>query len=191
MKLHLRANHPDISKMVEDLDEADRKASEMKELNKDKQGRVLDKFLNMIAFTGMPLSMGDNPHFIEFYKEIDDKIRLPGRKGTTSLLVNVKFGAMYSKLKKLLDRVDSIHSTTDMWSNFKLRSSFIGFTGHVYDPVTKSRVRFRLALRPFNCPHTAPNIIEEATKIFREFGVMEKVSVFNFISLNLYLFFYL
>ena len=73
----------------------------------------------------------------------------------------------YSKSKHLLQktqiplhhqdarqRVDTKHSIADMLSYFKLRRSFIGFTGQVYDQVTKSQVRLRLALWPFNSPHT-------------------------------------
>ena len=161
--------------MVEEEDQRDRETKGTRELTKDKQGRALDKFLDWIAFTGQPLSTSNDPYFIRFYKELNDQVDLPGRKGTTTLLVNVKFRLMYQKLLALLDRVRTIHSTTDMWSNFRLRSSFIGFTGHMYDPLTKSRVTVRLALRPFNSSHTALNIIEEATKIFKELGIMHKV----------------
>ena len=162
--------------MVEEEDEKDRETSSFKELTKDKQGRALDAFLDWIAFSGLPLSTSDNPYFIKFYKELNDQIKLPGRKGTTSLLINVKFRAMYQKLTALLQRVRVVHCTTDMWSNFRLRSSFIGFTGHMYDPLTQSRVCVRLALRPFNSPHTSKNIVEEASKIFRELGIMHKVT---------------
>ena len=162
--------------MVEEEDEKDRESNSLKELAKDKQGRALDAFLDWIAFSGLPLSTSSNPYFIKFYKELNDQIKLPGRKGTTALLVNVKFRAMYQKLKALLDRVRAVHCTTDMWSNFRLRSSFIGFTGHMYDPVTNSRKCVRLALRPFNSSHTAKNIIDEASKIFRELGIMHKVT---------------
>ena len=163
--------------MVEDEDDQDREMKALKELAKDKQGRALDKFLNWIAFSGLPLSTSDDPYFIEFYKELNDQVALPGRKGTTTLLVNVKFRTMYQKLTALLDRVRVVHVTTDMWSNFRLRSSFIGFTGHMFDPLTKSRKCVRLALRPFNSSHTAKNIINEATKIFEELGIMNKVNV--------------
>ena len=147
----------------------------MRELAKDKQGRVIDRYLDWIAFSGQPLSTSSDPHFVKFCEELNDQVKIPGRTGTTNLLVNVKFRSMYQKLTALLDRVRAVHSTTDMWSNFRLRSSFIGFTGHMFDPLTKSRVTVRLALRPFNSSHTAPNIIQEATKIFKELGIMNKV----------------
>ena len=176
LKHHLQTHHKSIAKTVEEEDEKAREANSVRELAKDKQGRALDAYLNWIAFSGLPLSTSDNPYFVKFYKELNDQIKLPGRKGTTTLLVNVKFRAMYQKLTALLQRVRVVHCTTDMWSNFRLRSSFIGFTGHMYDPLTQTRVCVRLALRPFNSPHTSKNIVEEASKIFRELGIMHKVT---------------
>ena len=181
LKQHLQTNHPEIHKMVEDEDDKDRETRAMKELAKDKQGRALNKFLDWIAFSGLPLSTSNDPYFIEFYKELNDQVALPGRKGTTRLLVDVKFRAMYQKLLALLERVRVVHTTTDMWSNFRLRSSYIGFTGHMFDPLTRTRVCVRLALRPFNSAHTARNIIDEATKIFEELGIMQKVNSCIFI----------
>ena len=175
LKTHLQSHHPKILQIVEEEDQRDRESKAMKELSKDKQGRVLDKYLNWIAFANMPLSTSSDPYFVEFYKELNDQVQIPGRKGTTTLLVKNKFAGMYQKLMALLDRVRAVHSTTDMWSNFRLRSSYIGFTGHMYDPLTNSRVCVRLALRPFNSSHTAENIIEEAMKIFEEFGIVHKV----------------
>ena len=175
LKTHLQSCHPKILQIVEEEDQRDRETNARKELAKDKQGRALDKYLDWIAFSGMPLSTSSDPYFVEFYKELNDQVQIPGRKGTTTLLVKNKFAGMYKKLMALLDRVRAVHSTTDMWSNFRLRSSYIGFTGHMYDPLTNSRVCVRLALRPFNSSHTAEHIIEEAMKIFEEFGIMHKV----------------
>ena len=83
---------------------------------------------------------------------------------------------MYMDMLALLQRVDRVHITLDMWSNSNVRSSFLGVTGHAYDPMTRKKVNFRLALRPFNESHTAIAIKNKCIEIFEEFGIQNKVS---------------
>ena len=85
LKTHLETNHPEIFQMVEDKDEKERQALEKWAKIKDKQGRCLDRFIDLFANTGMPLSMADNPHLKALLKELDSDLKFPGRKGTTTL----------------------------------------------------------------------------------------------------------
>ena len=60
----------------------------------------------------------------------------------------------------------------------------------MYDPETNAIRSFRLALRPFNCSHTAENILKMSSQIFQEFGIKHKVSFlyysFAFIGFNFF-----
>ena len=178
LKKHLENNHTDLFQMVEEKDEKDRVVLENRVKVKDKQGRCLNRYLDLFANTGMPLSMADNPHLKALLKEMDGDIKFPGRTGTTSMLVKGKFGSMVNKMLALMKRARVIHATTDCWSNAHCRSSFIGFTGHCYDPLTKSRKSFRMALREFKESHTAVNIIKKSVGIFKELDIKHKVCYF-------------
>ena len=167
--------------MVEDLDNQERQALDKRVKIQDKQGRCLNRFLDIFANTGMPLSMADNPYIKALLKEMDGDIKFPGRKGTTTKLVKEKYGTMYTKMLALMKRARVIHATTDCWSNSHCRSSFIGFTGHCYDPLSRSRKSFRMALREFKESHTSDNILKKASEIFKEFDIKHKVSFFCYL----------
>ncbi len=175
LKKHLAKNHPEIFEMVEDKDEKDREALEKRVKVKDKQGRCLNRFLDLFANTGLPLSMADNSSLKALLHEMDSDIKFPGRMGTTSMLVKGKYVAMYNNMLDLMKRARVIHPTTDCWSNSLCRSAFVGFTGHCYDPLSKSRKSFRLALREFKESHTAANIIKKSVDVFKEFQIKHKV----------------
>lgn len=176
LKKHLEKNHRDIFEMVFDKDLKDRESLEKRVKVKDKQGRCLNRYLDLFANTGLPLSMADNPSLRALLNEMDSEIKFPGRTGTTSLLVKGKFVTMYKKMLALMKRARVIHPTTDCWSNSLCRSSFIGFTGHCYDPLSKSRKSFRMALREFKESHTSDNILKKSVAIFKEFKIKHKVS---------------
>ena len=105
--------------MVEDLDAKDKEAL-TKKPDLTRTGRIREAFLDMVINMGLPLSTGDNPWFISFYKEIDKEVKLPGRKGSTNLIVKVKFQQMYREMLAILERARVVHVTIDMWSNFKV-----------------------------------------------------------------------
>ena len=66
---------------------------------------------------------------------------MPGQKGTTALLVKVKFRTTYQKLTLLPRSSGSELFTPPLWSKFRLRSYFIiCFAGHMYYPLPKSCV---------------------------------------------------
>ena len=178
LKDHLSAKHPKIFKMVKDKEElALQKKMEKEALEPDsKQRKVVDAFMDLLINTGLPLSLADSKYFQDLIKILDPDVTIPKRKGITTLLVEGKFMDMYMKMLGLLERVDRVHITLDMWSNSRIRSSFLGITGHVYDPKTKRKINFRLALRPFNQSHTGDNIKEKCTEVFEEFGILHKVS---------------
>ena len=184
LKDHLKKNHVDIFQMVEDQDEQERQALEKRVKIKDKQGRCLNRFIDLFANTGLPLSMADNPYMKSLLKEMDPDMKFPGRKGTTTLLVKDKYGTMYCKMIALMKRARVIHPTTDCWSNSNCRTSYIGFTGHCYDPLTKTRKSFRMALREFRQSHTADNIIKKAVEVFKEFDIKHKVRFFSFFKVQ-------
>ena len=176
LKDHLSAKHPKIFKLVKEV-ELKKKMSKESANNPDtKQDRVVDTFLELLINSGLPLSLADNMYFINLIRTLDPDIKMPKRKGITNLLVEGKYKKMYMKMLALLERVDRVHITLDMWSNFRIRSSFLGITGHVYDPKAKRKVNFRLALRPFNESHTGENIKQKCIEVFEEFGILNKVS---------------
>ena len=180
LKMHLKKNHPPIFLMVEDEDQRERDSLQNRVTVKDKQGRCVNKFLDLFSNSGLPLSTADNPYFKDLLKELDPDITFPGRKGTTNLLIKGRFGPMYSKMKSVLARCGVIHATTDMWSNSHCRSSYVGFTVHCYDPVDRVRRNFRLALREFNESHTSAAILKKSVEIFQEFNIKNKASCIHF-----------
>ena len=177
LKDHLSAKHPRIFKLVKDKEEeAKNRMSSQSTTPDTKQNRVVDAFMELLINTGLPLSIADNKYFHDLFKILDPDIKMPKRKGITTLLVEGKFMKMYMKMLGLLERVDRVHITLDMWSNFRIRSSFLGITAHVFDPKTRRKFNFRLALRPFNESHTGDNIKEKCQEVFEEFGILNKVS---------------
>ena len=177
LKDHLSAKHPRVFKLVKNKEEEiKKKLSNESTIPDTKQTRVVDAFMELLINTGLPLSLADNLYFHNLIKVLDPDIDIPKRKGITTLLVEGKYMKMYMKMLDLLERVDRVHITLDMWSNFRIRSSYLGVTGHVYDPKTKRKINFRLALRPFNESHTGDNIREKCKEVFEEFGILNKVS---------------
>ena len=179
LKDHMASKHPKIFKLVKHKEEVELQKKLSKESTTNpatKESRVVDAFLDLLINTGLPLSLADNKYFHDLIKILDPDIKMPKRKGITTLLVEGRFLKMYMKMLALLERVDRVHITLDMWSNFKICSSYLGVTGHVYDPKTKKKINFRLALRPFNESHTGDNIKAKCIEVFEEFGILNKVS---------------
>ena len=182
----MKGNNP---LMVEDADQEERDNLLKREIVKDKKGRCINKFVDLFANTALPLNTADNPFFIDLLKELDPDIKFPGRKATTSLLVQGRFVSMYTKMKSVMAMCTTLHCTTDMWSNSHCRSAYIGFTIHCYDPVDRVRRSFRLALREFNQAHTAENIVNKSVDIFKEFGIKHKASFSLSINIFSHLFY--
>ena len=180
LKRHLHSKHSDIAKMVEDTDDL---AREAQKADRDaplitKQAIIIEKYTKWLIHTSQPLNTSDNQHFVEFYKAFDEEIDIPGRFAITALL-DKKFVDMLSKLRKRLADARRVHLTMDGWSNRRCRSSFLGATVHLYNPIKRCAESFRLCLRKFNCRHTGQAILEMTQKILDEFDIRHKTMVVN------------
>ena len=85
LKRHLMTKHPDVSKVVEDIDDRNR---EEQRSRKDKtvvskELKVLDAYVKFLINDGIPLSTSSSPHFKEFVSSLDPEITIPGRHGIT------------------------------------------------------------------------------------------------------------
>ena len=175
LKRHLMTKHPDVSKVVEDIDDRNR---EEQRSRKDKtvvskELKVLDAYVKFLINDGIPLSTSSSPHFKEFVSSLDPEITIPGRHGITDL-IDKKYQEMLDKLKARLAEARRCHLTMDGWSNRRCRSSFLGVTVHFFCVMKRQSQSFRLCLRKFNSRHTAHNILRMTEGILDEFGIREK-----------------
>ena len=78
----------------------------------------------------LPLSTADSPAFKKLIGGVH-AIQVPGQKALTVHLDKV-FDAMEPKLKEILEGVDFVSTTADVWKS--CNKGFFGMTAHWIDP---------------------------------------------------------
>ncbi|KAE9542433.1 hypothetical protein AGLY_003294 [Aphis glycines] len=137
------------------------------------ENNEIDKCLvKMITADYQPLSIVENVGFLEFTKKIQPLYTPPSRKLLTTKLLPDQYNVIYLKLKYMLENVNDVSITTDMWTSDSTRS-YITVTCHfifndcLYSPV--------LATEEVKESHTGENIASALSNIFNEWNISNKI----------------
>jgi len=137
------------------------------------ENNEIDKCLvKMITADYQPLSIVENVGFLEFTKKLQPLYTPPSRKLLTTKLLPDQYNVIYLKLKYMLENVNDVSITTDMWTSDSTRS-YITVTCHfifndcLYSPV--------LATEEVKESHTGENIASALSNIFNEWNISNKI----------------
>ena len=122
-----------------------------------RQTRATDALTSLVAELMLPLSIVESPAFKKFTDSLDSRFAMPSRKHLSSTLLTKKHEAIMSKMNHVLDEVDSVSLTLDLWSNRQMRG-FMGITCHFI--MNWSMQSLMLACRRFIGRHTTDNIAQ-------------------------------
>uniref|UniRef100_A0A2S2R1Y5 Zinc finger BED domain-containing protein 1 n=1 Tax=Sipha flava TaxID=143950 RepID=A0A2S2R1Y5_9HEMI len=126
----------------------------------------------MITTDYQPLSIVENVGFLEYSKQLQPLYTPPSRKLLTTKLLPDQYNVIYLKLKYMLENVNYVSITTDMWTSDSTRS-YITVTCHfifsdcLYSPV--------LATKEVIDSHTGKNITSALSNIFNEWNIINKI----------------
>lgn len=132
--------------------------------------------IEMIVVDYQPLSVVENSGFLKYSYKMNPLYVPPSRKLLTSTLLVNRYKEFHNKTKSMIEKVDHIAITTDLWSSDS-NKSYITVTGHfiysnkLYAPV--------LATREVREVHTGENIAIEITRILNEWNIVEKVITYR------------
>ncbi|XP_046666815.1 E3 SUMO-protein ligase ZBED1-like [Homalodisca vitripennis] len=126
----------------------------------------------MIALDYQPLSIVEDEGFRLYSKSLRPEYTLPSRKTLTESLVPEYYSTIQQKLVDMLDNVDILSLTTNLWSS-ESNKFFITITAHfIYDFKSYSVI---LATEEIKKAHTGENIAEAIRNILEKFRVTDKV----------------
>jgi len=138
--------------------------SEIKAINKS--------LIKMIVADYQPLSLVENIGFIEYTKKLQPLYSIPSRKVLTSQLLPQEYNVMLLKIKSILQNVNDLSITTDMWTSDS-NKSYITVTCHfIFDDQFFSPV---IATKGVSDRHTGQNIAATLTNIFNEWNIANKI----------------
>lgn len=133
----------------------------------------IDKSLiKMITADYQPLSIVENVGFLEYTKQLQPLYTPPSRKLLSTKLLPDQYNIIVSKLKSMLNNVNDVSITTDMWTSDSTKS-YITVTCHfIYNDNLYSPV---IATREVCESHTGENIASELSYIFNEWNITHKI----------------
>jgi hypothetical protein len=127
---------------------------------------------NVIIGCGLPLSIVDNPYFIQFLKDVDPRYSSPCRQTMTYTLIPKAVEIEKENLLRELQKCSSVALTTDVWTDRRMHS-FLGVTVHTFvGCVSASHLLAFMALRG---SHTGQRIADDLDSVMREYCLKEKV----------------
>lgn len=135
--------------------------------------KEIDKcVVKMIVSDYQPLSIVENVGFLEYTKKLQPLYSVPSRKLLTTKLLPQEYNVISSKLKLILENVNDLSVTTDMWTS-DCNKSYLTVTCHfIYNNRLHSPV---LATREVKDSHTGLNIATALTHIFNEWAIANKI----------------
>jgi len=138
-----------------------------------KEKNNIDKFLiKMITADYQPLSIVENVGFLEYTKQSLSLYTPPSRKLLSTKLLPDQYNIIVSKLKSMLNNVNDVSITTDMWTSDSTKS-YITVTCHfIYNDNLYSPV---IATREVCDSHTGENIASALSYIFNEWNITHKI----------------
>lgn len=126
----------------------------------------------MITADYQPLSIVENVGFLEYTKKLQPLYTPPSRKLLTTKLLPDQYNIIISKLKNMLDNVNYVSITTDMWTSDSTKS-YITVTCHfIYNDNLYSPV---LNTKEVRESYTGENIAATLSYIFKEWNITNKI----------------
>lgn len=142
------------------------------ELTNDERHEFEKDLVQMIAVDYDPLSIVEKRGFNSFVKKYLPRHKLPSRKVLSEVVLPEVYKSLSSELKRMLNFVENLSITTDMWSSDSNRS-FLTVTAHfISDFQIHSSV---LSTQEIITDHSAPNISEAINNILDKWEINEKV----------------
>lgn len=136
----------------------------------DRLLRIRQRLGVWLGRTSTPISVVEEPSFIDFVRELNPKFPIPGRKVASKCV-----GEVYEKLK--LGISDSllhggrVSVGVDLWSRRNLTASYVAVTAHYYDKKSHKLQRALLGIRKISSPHTAQKIRELTDEVLLEWNI--------------------
>ncbi|KAL4120989.1 hypothetical protein QTP88_013580 [Uroleucon formosanum] len=135
--------------------------------------KEIDKcVVKMIVSDYQPLSIVENVGFLEYTKKLQPLYSVPSRKLLTTKFLPQEYNVISSKLKLILENVNDLSITTDMWTS-DCNKSYLTVTCHfIHNNRLHSPV---LATREVKDSHTSLNIATALTHIFNGWSIANKI----------------
>lgn len=147
-------------------------AAQKRELTSDERHEFEKDLMQMIAVDYDPLSIIEKRGFNTFMKKYLPQHKLPSRKVLSEVLLPEVYESLSSELKRMLNFVENVSITTDMWSSDSNRS-FLTVTIHfISDFKMHSSV---LSTHEIISDHSGLNISEAIKSILDKWEINEKV----------------
>lgn len=147
-------------------------AAKKSEPSRDECHEFEKDLVYMIAVDCQPLSLVENRGFTFFMKKYVPHFKIPSRKLISEHVLHEVYETLSSELKNMLNSIEHISITTDMWSSDSNRS-FLTVTGHfISDFKMHSPV---LSTEEITSDHSAVSILQAITKILDKWQINKKV----------------
>ena len=129
--------------------------------------------IDLIAGDLLPLSLIRSCFFKRFASILDSRYVVPSRKYLSTKLLTEKQQIIENRMKELLEKVDSVSITVDLWSN-RLMKGFLGITCHfIFDWSLRSLI---LGCNRFRGEHNAENIAQNYEELISFYKLKGKVT---------------
>ena len=103
-------------------------------------------YMNMLLSTGIRWDLAENPYFKIMIEGTNPTAQYPC--GSTMKTFGLqKFTEMKEDIMRALSKCSRVSVTTDLWSSFNCKSTFLGVVCHGFNSERKQMFCYRLALR--------------------------------------------
>nr|XP_022901763.1 zinc finger BED domain-containing protein 1-like [Onthophagus taurus] len=145
------------------------KKTELSEIEND---QIDQSLIKMIVIDYQPLSIVENPGFLEYSKKLQPLYKPPTRKLLSSKILPNTYNQICEKVKILLAKVDHVAVTTDIWTSDS-NKAYLTVTSHFfYDDFIHNAV---LATKEIPEAHTGVNIASALSEIFNVWEIDYKI----------------
>lgn len=139
----------------------------------DRKQELDEALVNMVVKDSQPFSIVDDTSFKEFVALLDPTYTVPSRK-TLKIMVNRRYEQEKTNAKALVQRVEAVSLTADMWTSIAM-DAYLAVTCHYVDDSAKLATVL-LGVLPFPEAHTAVNITTATKSLMMERGIEGKVT---------------
>lgn len=134
----------------------------------------LDELLiNMLVIDLQPMSIVEDRGFTKFVHGLDPRYNLPSRRELTRKHIPNMYEEVVQRLKDELREAPHVSVTTDIWTSRQTRG-FLTVTVHYISSNWNMKSAVLETARMKN-DHSAENIAEELTRIFKQWDILDKV----------------
>ena len=187
---HLKAQHPDVHKAIEEekaVAEKLKKAKQTKQQSledtfvakvpypsESKRRKFLDESLvNMITTDLQPPFIVEDTGFQSFISALDPRYKPPSRRTIMHSLLPEKYRSEKEKLQETFSSVKYVALTTDIWTS-RHTEGFLTVTCHYVTPDWQLCTAV-LSTMNFSGAHTAEHIAETLGKIADDWSIRTKI----------------